>query len=235
MAGQSVVIDLQVEDIVANGDCALLVRFADNKNRLVRIHALCTDLLAVPLKNMVNVIPASNSLTLVFSGLSPDYTATREALENRCQLINDKQIASKTHEIPVCYHADVAADLSAVAASLSVATEQLIDWHTQPKYVVAMLGFLPGFSYLNGNHEKLVTTRKATPAISVPPGSVAIAGKQTGIYALSSPGGWHVIGRTPLSMIDWQHEQQPMRFNPLDQVRFKAISLAEFHASEFQS
>ncbi len=221
-------VDLSIEFILANGDSALLVKFNGTKNRLVGIHALCENLLDRPQGGLINVIPASDSLTLVFSGSAPDCGDVRQDLENRCRQLSHHKIVSKIHEIPVCYDPELAADITAVADSLSVTIEQVIEWHTRPQYVVAMLGFLPGFAYLNGNHEKLVTSRKATPAVSVPPGSIAVAGRQTGIYALNSPGGWQVIGRTYLDMIDWHNEPHPMRLKPLDRVSFKAISLDAF-------
>ncbi len=91
-----------------------------------------------------------------------------------------------------------------------------------------MLGFLPGFVYLSGNDQRINLPRKSSPVVSVPRGSVAVANGQTGLYALSSPGGWHVIGRTPINLFSWQNSR-PNLIKPMDQIRFKAIDLKDFN------
>ncbi|MGJ8663736.1 MAG: 5-oxoprolinase subunit PxpB [Marinicella sp.] len=219
---------LKIASIIANGDCAILVRFAQSKQLLAGIHSLCQAFIDQPLEHLINVIPAADNLTLVFNReIKPDWHV-HDVIMDRCEHLSMTQLEIKTHEIPVCYHPDVASDLINVCDQLQIEVEQFIEWHTQPTYVIAMLGFLPGFAYLNGNLEQINMPRKDTPEIQVPAGSVAIAGKQTGLYALSSPGGWQVIGRTSMNFIDWQNRVQPMKLNPLDRVQFKAISLELF-------
>jgi len=227
-------IDLKIEQILPNGDCGLLIKFKFSEHLLVSIHALAVDLLAKPLLERagltpVNVIPATDSLALVFSVKVQLSSKLMHEIERRIQQATVINHSTQTHEMPVCYDPAVASDISAVCALLKLSHEELITYHSDGIYQVDMLGFLPGFSYLSGNHSALHLPRKDTPKLTVEAGSVAIAGNQTGIYSLSSPGGWHVIGQTPASILNWNNTQQPMRFRPLDKVKFKPISLAELN------
>ncbi|MCB1582302.1 MAG: 5-oxoprolinase subunit PxpB [Xanthomonadales bacterium] len=221
--------DLIIDKVVANGDCALTLVFKETSSRLAAIHQLCDGLLKHPLPNLCNVIPAKSDITLVFDR---EIQQLDTLIESVTQFISELEGVCwhpVLHEIEVCYDPEVAVDIQAVSQHLSVSVEELINRHSQSVYQVSMLGFLPGFAYLDGNDTLLQIPRKATPNLHVAAGSVAIAGQQTGIYALASPGGWHVIGRTPKTLLDW-HQQQPMLYKPLDQVRFKPISLAAFSA-----
>lgn len=219
---------LIMQSLLPNGDCAVIIDFMPGDDRLLGIHGLCVNLLRDPIPGLVNVIPAEANLTLVFEQPVTNHQALIPALASRCQQLEHWQPVVKTHDIPVCYDPQLAVDLSAVCEQVGLTTDELIARHTAPEYTVKMLGFLPGFAYLGGNDDHINLPRKATPAKSVAVGSVAVAGPQTGIYALASPGGWHVIGRTPLPLIDWANDQQPMRFSPMDRVRFQAIDLATF-------
>jgi inhibitor of KinA len=129
--------------------------------------------------------------------------------------------------IPVCYHPILADDLEWTAAHCGVEVDELIRLHTSQTYTVYMLGFVPGFPYLGILPERLTVPRKSRPAESVPAGSVALAGRQTGIYPLATPGGWQVIGRTPLHFFDPRREPVCL-LKPGDRVRFESITLHEF-------
>ncbi len=222
---------LSIKGLVPNGDCALLLTFAASENRLAAIHALSASLVTKPLPQQLNVVPASDSLLLAFACPLQQLSNIEALVAARVAQPQVSEYAPSDHVIPVCYHADVAPDLHAVCHRLGVDVEQLIGWHVTPEYQVNMLGFLPGFAYLADNHPALNLPRKTSPSIQVPAGSVAVAGQQTGLYALSSPGGWHVIGRTPMTLLDWQRSE-PAVLKPLDRIRFEAISLAEFQALE---
>lgn len=220
---------LQIVQILPNGDRALLLRFNTFENHLKHIHALAEDLMQAPLPTQINVVPATDSLMLVFSQVVDHTLDWWDLMQQRIRNNHLPSTNHQVHRVPVCYDAEVAPDLAAVCMGLSISKEQLVQRHSQAKYQVAMLGFLPGFAYLNGNDKRLNLPRKATPELSFPAGSVAIAGGQTGIYSLCSPGGWHVIGRTPLKLLDWRNQQQPMLFSPLDEVLFDPIDIAEYH------
>ncbi len=131
------------------------------------------------------------------------------------------------------YHPDVAEDLLALAASKALTPEALIALHTGPLYRCHMLGFRPGFPFLGGLDPVLATPRLATPRLSVPAGAVAVAGRQTGIYPGRGPGGWRLIGRTPLVIFD-PSRADPFLIHAGDQVSFVAIDRAQYLALEKQ-
>lgn len=142
------------------------------------------------------------------------------------QYDGDDQYDGQVIDIPVCYDADYAPDLAFVAAHNGLGEDEVCHIHSNAQYVVSMLGFMPGFPYLGGMSPRIAAPRKATPTTIVP-GSVGIAGKQTGIYPVQSPGGWQIIGRTPLKLFD------PMRDEPCllkfgDRIRFYPISKQTF-------
>jgi inhibitor of KinA len=131
--------------------------------------------------------------------------------------------------IPVCYGGPCGPDLRETAAYCGLTCEELVEMHQQASYVVHMIGFVPGFPYMGGLPERLAAPRRDTPRQAVPAGSVGIAGNQTGIYPLSTPGGWRLIGRTPLKLFQPDREP-PSLLQAGDRVRFKAISEEEFAA-----
>jgi inhibitor of KinA len=129
--------------------------------------------------------------------------------------------------IPVCYEGEYGPDLKEVAAFHGRSAAETVKLHTNQAYKVYMLGFAPGFAYLGGLSEQLATPRRQIPRTQIPAGTVAIGGRQTGIYPLATPGGWHIIGRTPMSM--FQPEKSPPTLLQAGQVvRFEAISQAQF-------
>jgi inhibitor of KinA len=135
----------------------------------------------------------------------------------------------KPIEIPVCYHPDFGFDLSDIASQTRRSIEEIVDLHSRAEYLVSCVGFTPGFPYLSGLPNELVVPRRSSPRKDVPAGSVAIGGKQSGIYPLNSPGGWNIIGRTPESIFD-PAKNPPAVLRAGDRVRFRAIGLEEFEA-----
>ena len=135
-------------------------------------------------------------------------------------------------EIPVCYDPEFALDLDHVAQHAQISPKEVVDLHSAANYHVSCIGFTPGFPYLAGLPEKLTTPRRATPRKEIPAGSVAIGGTQSGIYPLRSPGGWNVIGRTPLRLFDPQ-KNPPTLLRTGDRLRFLAISRQEFDTWTF--
>jgi len=135
-------------------------------------------------------------------------------------------------EVPVCYDPEFAVDLDHVAQHAHMSPKEVIDLHQATDFHVSCIGFTPGFPYLAGLPEKLATPRRATPRKEIPAGSVAIGGRQSGIYPLRSPGGWNVIGRTPLRLFDPQTDP-PTLLRAGDRLRFQAISRKEFETWTF--
>jgi inhibitor of KinA len=133
-------------------------------------------------------------------------------------------------DIPVCYGGTFGPDLPGVAAWAGCTAEEVVAAHTQRSYRVFMLGFLPGFPYLAPVDDRIAMPRRDAPRPLVAAGSVGIAGRQTGIYPFDSPGGWQIIGRTPLTLFDPSHEP-PALVAPGQRVQFRPISPSEFDAA----
>ncbi|HET8858805.1 5-oxoprolinase subunit PxpB [Marivirga sp.] len=172
-------------------------------------------------------IPAYCSITVVFDKVITDFENLKSKIE-KLKITTDKTKSdAKVIEIPVCYDSEYAPDMESLSKEIKLSPEKIISMHTSGTYDVYMMGFLPGFPYLGQLPEELECKRKATPRKQVAAGSVAIAGKQTGIYPTDAPGGWQLIGQTPLKI-----------FNPLsddaflikmgDKVKFKSISAETF-------
>jgi len=188
-----------------------------------------------PFKGLLETVPAYNSLTIYFkpeavdsNGQSPSANVKQyvEHLFSK-HSGDEKNIAGSLVEIPVCYDPSLTKDLVAVSEQLRLSIDDIIGLHTGRKYKVYMTGFTPGFPYLGILHDALVLKRKEKPDLKVHPGSVAIAGNQTGIYPLATPGGWHIIGRTPLHVFDPEKEN-PFLLKAGDEVIFKPITREAF-------
>lgn len=174
------------------------------------------------------VVPAYTSISIFYDILKIkklEKTAF-ETIKNWCEqtinLTQNQELRTKNSKlitIPVIYDGE---DLAFVAESNNLSIEEVIKVHTTPSYRVYMIGFLPGFAYMGGMDERIATPRRSSPRTSVPAGSVGIAGKQTGIYPLESPGGWQLIGRTTIPLFT-PHEVSPTLLKAGDLVRFEAI------------
>ena len=138
---------------------------------------------------------------------------------------------SRNVEIPVCYDPEFAADIDDVARHTQLPSIEIVNLHTATEYRVACIGFVPGFTFLAGLPKNLATPRRDVPRKEIPPGSVGIGGAQTGIYPLRSPGGWNLIGRTPLNLFD-STKNPPTLLCLGDRVRFRAITREEFDLLE---
>ncbi|WP_439489522.1 5-oxoprolinase subunit PxpB [Algoriphagus sp.] len=144
------------------------------------------------------------------------------------------QLPDRIWKIPVCYSPSTGRDLENIIVQKNINREELIFMHSQPLYRIHFFGFLPGFMYLNGLNEKLHTPRKSIPDRMVPSGSVAIGGAQTGIYPTSSPGGWHLIGQTPISTFD-PAQKKPVFASIGERITFMPISEREFDRIKMKS
>ena len=213
-----------------NSDSSILVSFTCSASFDLAsyIHSLNRDITISQLDHFVESVCAYDSLLLIFQ---PEYWDIKHSIKQLELMINNHKQAKRQKnnkiEIPVCYDQRVAEDLDAVCQQKNISHQQLITLHSQANYRVEMLGFLPGFLYLSGLDASLHTARKSTPSLSVPPGSVAIGGSQTGLYSISSPGGWNIIGRTPLKTFDI-NRFPPCLVQPLDEVRFVSIDYQQF-------
>lgn len=180
-----------------------------------------------PFEGWIENVPAYHTLTIYFDPLRAP-----KDIEDRLThgVSSPHSIQCRKVPIPVCYDHTIAPDLTNVSAQLKLTTEELIHLHTTNTFHVFMIGFLPGFPYMGVLPPALEVPRKATPSLSIPEGAVAIAGKQTGIYPVASPGGWHVIGVTPFPMFK---EGKPL-LQLGDEINFYAIDLDEYHRLKLQ-
>jgi len=194
-----------------------------------QVHALAARLRANAPTWLRDLVPAYDSLGVFFDTLAIDAASVRDWLDAqaRTDVVAAMQISPRTVDIPVRYGGAFGEDLDAAAAELGLSPETLIERHRDARYTVAMIGFAPGFPYLLGLDPGLALPRLATPRTRVPAGSVGIDGAQTGIYPRESPGGWRLIGRTPLRLFDPAREA-PSLLAPGDRVRFVAIDDAAF-------
>jgi KipI family sensor histidine kinase inhibitor len=185
-------------------------------------------LAAEPVEGVCNLNPGYCSLLVKFDALKLQHDELEAILRRYLDRSDDIPLPEPRQvEIPVCYGGDLGPDLDDVAAMHGMTPAQIIDLHASVTYVVYFLGFVPGFAYLGGLPEALVTARLATPRRHVPPGSVAIVGNQTGIYPLATPGGWRLIGRTPIAM--FRPDRAEMSLLSIgDRVRFVPVSMERF-------
>lgn len=190
----------------------------------LRVHALAARIRSASPHWLRDLTPAYASLGVYFDGMRVDADEVRGWLEAQCRDDTESTMAqpSRLIEIPVRYADSFGDDIISAAAELGLTPIELIARHSAPLYTVAMIGFAPGFPYLSGLDPALALPRLATPRTRVPAGSVGIGGAQTGIYPRESPGGWRLIGRTPLTLFDPQRAA-PSLLAPGDRLRFIAI------------
>ncbi len=174
-------------------------------------------------------IPAYSSLTIVYDPETTSYHDFRERLNQLCQAVPMKHSEGPTINIPVCYDPEFGLDLNNLSSAIDLSTKEITNLHLSRDYRVFMIGFLPGFTYLGMLPPSLECSRLDSPRMKVPAGSVGLAGLQTGIYPLESPGGWQIIGRTPISLFRPMSDQ-PFVIKAGDKVRFISINKREFHA-----
>ncbi|ATG00295.1 allophanate hydrolase subunit 1 [Lelliottia amnigena] len=182
-----------------------------------RIWRLTQRLAEIP--EVVEAIPGMNNITVVLRNPQSLALDAIERLQRWWEESEALEPESRFIEIPVVYGGAGGPDLGEVARHAGLSEKQVVELHSSIDYVVWFLGFQPGFPYLGGLPEQLATPRRAEPRLQVPAGSVGIGGAQTGIYPLVSPGGWQLIGHTPLPLFDSKRDE-PVLLRPGDTVRF---------------
>lgn len=225
------------------GDSAVTVQFGSQITEEIQqqIREISFYLDQYPPNWMIEYVPAFTTITFYYDLLfvlaereTDEYTET--AYDTVCKWIQQllsliektNQIEARIVEIPVCYGGELGPDLEFVANYNQLTPEEVIQYHTNGHYTVYMIGFAPGFPYVGGLDEKISAPRRETPRLAIPAGSVGIAGKQTGIYSIQTPGGWQIIGQTPLKLFR-PNTEQPSLLKAGDRLTFKAISPEEFY------
>lgn len=212
------------------GDRGLLMEYGDVIDPVVNQKVRSISIVAkqdMP-PGVIEIIPAYRSIMIIYDPSVTKPQKLQDAFISLEKRLTDIEIPpSKTIEIPVCYGGKFGPDIQVVAENNNISVSDVIRLHSKPEYIIYMIGFAPGFPFLGELPETLHTPRLKTPRTNVPQGSVGIANKQTGIYPAESPGGWQLIGRTPLKLFD------PARSNPIlyqagDRIRFISISEDEY-------
>lgn len=181
-----------------------------------------------------DIVPSFRSLLIEFSSTNVDDMAIKKFISTKVTQYSAQQASSKTKktspriiEIPVCYDPSFALDIHNITEHHHISIDKVIELHCSKSYQVYSLGFIPGFAFLGYVDDQIAMPRQATPRACVPQGSVGIAGKQTGVYPIDSPGGWQIIGRTPLELYN-PNKNLFSLFSISDRVQFYPISLSTF-------
>ncbi|XKE94991.1 5-oxoprolinase subunit PxpB [Metaplanococcus flavidus] len=216
------------------GDQAIILEIGNEINEEThhRVRAVTALLETDPPQWMTEIIPAFTTVSIVYSPLQVSYEEAK--LELAALLKKASEITPpppRTIELPVCYGGDHGPDLEYVARHNGLSAEEVIAIHTGASYTVHMIGFAPGFPYLGGMSEKIAAPRKVSPRVTIPERSVGIAGNQTGVYPISTPGGWQLIGRTPTRLFLPDHEI-PSLLSAGDTVVFRQITADEYQTLE---
>lgn len=221
------------------GDAAVLISFGNiidesiNKNVL----SIFETIKNFSLPYVTDIVPAYSSLAVYYD--VADIYERKNSTESVFNFVSEEMnriikknkapdlINSRKIKVPVCYSQKYALDIDEISLQKKLTREEIIHLHTSKKYRVYMIGFLPGFPYMGEVDERIAVSRKSAPRTMIEAGSVGIAGRQTGIYSLNSPGGWQIIGKTPMKIFDKQNDD-PVLFQPGDEVEFFSITEDEF-------
>ena len=220
--------------ILPSGDCAVTVEFSnsisEDTNRKIR--TLYDNIQKENIKGIVDLVPAFCSLLVSYDPKVIPYRSLCAQLE-KCLTMTGNVDAKqkKIVSIPVCYEGEYGPDLEFVAEHAGLTTQEVIEIHTSREYLIYMLGFQPGFPYLGGLDERIFTPRLSTPRTLIRAGSVGIGGEQTGLYPLASPGGWQLIGTTPVKAYN-PNKNPSIPYEAGDYIRFYPISKERFFEIE---
>lgn len=216
--------------IVPSGDSAIVVELEARIDPEINEQAirLAEMVHAAAIAGVRDVVPTYRSVAVFFDPLRTDYRQLVEWLESQVERLAEAPVAERASiTVPVCYQDELGPDLAAVAAFANMLPQHVIAIHAGATYRVFMLGFMPGFAYMGVLDPRIAMPRRSTPRVRVPRGAVGIAGTQTGIYPAETPGGWQLIGRTPLQPFDMTRPA-PFLFRPGDAVRFVPIERDEY-------
>jgi len=212
------------------GDRSVLVELGDEMSPRVnrRVREFSVSCMKNRLEGLIDIVPAYRSFLIIYDPFKLDLVMIKNRMEDIQRTMEGIEIPKpKTLEIPVVYGGEYGPDIEWVARYHAIRVEEAIKLHTGTTYQVYMIGFMPGFPYMGELPESLATPRRETPRTAIPQGSVGIAQRQTGIYPVESPGGWQILGRTPLKLFD-PHHSPPTLLETGDLVKFFPIDKEEF-------
>jgi len=221
--------------ILPCGDCAVTVQvgyeISEETNR--KVVSLMRALAESSIPGLRELVPSYSAVCVHYDPEQISYDQLLERVNDlEIKELSSESASQKIVEIPVCYGAEYGPDLAFVAEHNGLSPEEVIAIHSGGTYLVYMLGFLPGFAYMGGMDERIATPRLTSPRARIPAGSVGIAGGQTGIYPLASPGGWQLIGRTPVKMFAMEGETGKFALSAGDRVKFVPITEEQYREME---
>ena len=220
----------QTVRILTAGDSSILVEFGKEISPEInrRIANTVQLMKEQQIEGVVDMIPAFCSLLINYDPRVISYEKMKKRIQALVRVdIKRGETSKRLFEIPVVYGGEYGPDLAFIAQNAGMSQEEVVKIHSSCDYLIYMLGFLPGFCYLGGLDERIHTPRLSTPRIKIPAGSVGIGGSQTGIYPLDSPGGWQLMGMTPVKTYD-PNREVPILVEAGDYIRFVPIDEAEY-------
>ncbi len=226
-----------MESIQPLGDQGLLITFGNRIDPEIhkKVRRLYEAIKKEQFSWLMDVVPAYTTIMINYNPLQVSYEEVRETIKGLKTHPRGKDLKHRKRKvIPTLYGGETGPDLEELAKLKDLSIDEVIEIHSRPEYLVYMLGFTPGFPYLGGMDERIAAPRLKNPRKKIPKGSVGIAGSQTGIYPMESPGGWRLIGRTPIPLFDPERED-PFYIKPGDILVFKPIDEKTFNQLEKES
>lgn len=217
------------------GDCSFVIQFGNEISPEInrKIRKMIEDLKKQDIDGLIEMVPTYCSMLVSYDPCKISYNEIKSKVEELLKLASESTESDEVTlvEIPTLYNDECGPDLEYVATHNKLSKEEVVKIHTGTDYLVYMLGFMPGFTYLGGMSEKIATPRLESPRLQIFPGSVGIAGKQTGMYPSLSPGGWRIIGRTPLKLYNPESDT-PVYISSGDYIRYISIDETEYKKIE---
>lgn len=217
--------------IMAAGDCAVTVEFGQGIDTVTndRVHAFTAALKKEGIPGVTEAVPAFCSLLIYYDPLKTSFHKLIPVIESLAEGLGDiRQEKKRVLKIPCCYGARFGPDLADMESYTGLDRDEIIRIHSSVDYKIYMMGFLPGFVYLGGLDERIQMPRLETPRVRILPGAVGIGGSQTGVYPLASPGGWRLMGGTPVDFYNPEREN-PVLCKAGEYIRFVPITIGDYY------
>lgn len=213
-------------EIINIGDSFISVNFIEKK---INLFEVSKQLEKSKIKEIDDIVYSNSSIGIEYDSDKTNYKTISDKINNHLQSlkINSNKKKTKMWTIPICYDKEFALDIDKISKSTGLSNSSIKKIHLNQIYRVNMIGFIPGFVYMKNLNDQLKISRKKNPRLTVPEGSIGIADNMCGIYNIQSPGGWNILGRTPLSFFSI-YNLPPIKIKPEDEIQFKKINKKEF-------